>query len=77
MTLGDQVAELEDDFERLKADNRSLEENLDDLEQDLEVAIQQRDQLQEFKNWVELAYPVVVKDYESVKLIEEVANEHS
>lgn len=77
MTLGDQVAELEDDFERLKADNRGLEEALDDCEQDLEVAIQQRDQLQEFKNWVELAYPVIVKDYESVKLIEEVANEHS
>ncbi len=77
MTLGDQVAELEDDFERLKNDNRGLEEALYDCEQDLEVAIQQRDQLQEFKNWVELAYPVIVKDYESVKLIEEVANEHS
>ena len=77
MTLGDQVAELEDDFERLKADNRGLEEALEECEGELEDVTNQLHKLQEFKNWVELAYPVIVKDYESVKLIEEVANEHS
>lgn len=77
MTLGDQVAELEEKYEALKEDVRLMEDDISDLEQDLETITQQRDQLQEFKNWVELAYPVIVKDYESVKLIEEVANEHS
>lgn len=76
MTLGDQVAELEDDFERLKNDNRGLEEALDECESELEDVTNQLNKLKEFKEWVELAYPVVVKDYESVKLIEEVAHEH-
>jgi predicted nucleic acid-binding Zn-ribbon protein len=74
MTLGDQVLEMEDDYERLKTDVRSMEEELNDLEQDLETKIQQLNELQAFRDWVEMAYPVVVKDYESVKLIEEVAN---
>jgi chromosome segregation ATPase len=75
MSLSEDVAELEDDYERLKADNRSLEESLDDAEQDLETTIQQRNQLQEFKDWVEMAYPEIIKDYGCVKIIEEKANE--
>ena len=77
MTLGDQVAELEHDFERAKDENRVLECDLAELEGELEDVTNQLNKLKEFKNWVELAYPVIVKDYESVKLIEEVANEHS
>ena len=77
MTLGDQVAELEHDFERAKHENRVLECDLAELEGELEDVTNQLHKLQEFKEWVELAYPVIVKDYESVKLIEEVANEHS
>ena len=77
MTLSEDVAELEENYESLKEEVRSLEDECNDLEQDLETITQQRDQLQAFRSWVELAYPVVVKDYESVKLIEEVANEHS
>jgi predicted nuclease with TOPRIM domain len=74
MSLADDVAELEDDFERVKAENRSLEESLDEVEGELEDMINQRNKMQEFYDWVRLAYPVIVKDYESVKIIEEVAN---
>jgi predicted nuclease with TOPRIM domain len=77
MSLADDVAELEDDYERVKAENRSLEESLDEVEGELEDVTNQLTKLKEFYTWVELAYPVVVKDYESVKLIEEIANEHS
>ena len=77
MTLSDDVAELEENYERLKDENRELECDLDGLERELEDVTNQLHKSQEFKKWVELAYPVVVKDYESVKLIEEVANEHS
>jgi len=77
MSLGDMVLELEDDFERLKAECRGLEEEVNDLEQDLETTIQQRNQLQEFYDWVGLAYPEIIKDYGCVKLIEEKANECS
>lgn len=76
-SLGEMVAELEDDYESIKQDCRHLEEQLEDVEVQLEDATNKLNELQEFKNWVELAYPVIVKDYESVKLIEEVANEHS
>ena len=74
MNLGELVAELEDDFERLKAECRSLEENLDEVEGELEEVTNQLTKLQEFYKWVELAYPVIIKDFECVKLIDEVAN---
>jgi predicted nucleic acid-binding Zn-ribbon protein len=81
MNLGELVSELEQDYENLKQECRQIEERcddmeqqLDDVEQDLETTIQQRNKLQEFYTWVELAYPVVVKDYQSVKIIEEIAN---
>ncbi len=74
MSLSEDVAELEDDYESIKQDCRHLEEQLEDVETQLEDATNQRDRLQAFYTWVELAYPVVVKDYQSVKLIEEVAN---
>jgi peptidoglycan hydrolase CwlO-like protein len=74
MSLSEMVSELEDDYEELKTNNRHLEEQLDDVEQDLETKIQQLNELQAFKDWVEMAYPEVVKDYGCVKIIEEVAN---
>lgn len=77
MSLSEMVAELEDDFERLQSDRRGLEESLDECEAELEDMTNQRNKYQEFYDWVREAYPVIVKDYESVKLIEEVANEHS
>jgi chromosome segregation ATPase len=51
-----------------------MEEQLDDVEQDLETTIQQRNKLQEFYDWAKEVYPEVVRDYDSVKIIEEVAN---
>lgn len=77
MSLADMVAELEEDCEQLKGEVRSLEQSLDEVEMELEDVTNQLHKLQEFRKWVELAYPVIIKDYESVKLIEEVANEHS
>lgn len=74
MNLSDMVAELEDDCERLKADNRGLEESLDECEGELEDMINQRNKYQEFYDWVCNAYPEIVKDYGCVKVIEEVAN---
>ena len=47
---------------------------LDDVETQLEDATNQRNELQAFKDWVEMAYPEVVKDYGCVKVIEEVAH---
>jgi chromosome segregation ATPase len=74
MSLSEQVYELEEDCQSLKQECRHLEEQLEDVETQLEDATNQRDELLAFKTWVELAYPVVVKDYESVKIIEEMAN---
>jgi chromosome segregation ATPase len=74
MSLADDIAELEDDYESIKQDCRHLEEQLEDVETQLEDVTNERDGLLAFKTWVELAYPVVVKDYDSVKVIEEVAN---
>lgn len=76
MSLSEDVAELEEGYESLKEEVRMLEENLNEVEQDLEDAENELSKLRDFKAWVDLAYPVVVKDYESVKLIEEVAHEH-
>lgn len=73
-SLGEMVAELEDDYESVKQDCRHLEEQLEDVEVQLEDMTNQRNKYQAFYDWVLLAYPVVVKDYESVKLIEEMAN---
>lgn len=77
MSLADDVAELEESYEQARQDVRSLEESLDEVEGQLELANDEVNKLKEFRDWVELAYPVVVKDYESVKLIEEKAHEHS
>ena len=74
MSLSEHVAELEDDYESVKQDCRQLEEQLDDVETQLEDATNQRIELQAFKDWVEMAYPEVVKDYGCVKVIEEVAH---
>lgn len=74
MSLSEQVYELEDDYESVKQDCRQLEEQLDDVETQLEDATNQRNELQAFKDWVEMAYPEVVKDYGCVKVIEEVAH---
>ena len=77
MSLGDMVLELEDDFERLKAECRGLEQSLDEVEGELEEVTNRVNDLQEFYDWVALAYPEIVKDYGCVKLIEEKANECS
>jgi chromosome segregation ATPase len=77
MSLADDVEVLEGNYEELKLECRSLEESLNEVEGELEQVVNERDRLQEFREWVLLAYPVVVKDYESVKVIEEIANEHS
>ena len=77
MSLSDDVAELEDDYERLKETNRNLEDQLDDVETQLEDATNECGNLLEFKKWVQHVYPEIIRDYESVKVIEEIANEHS
>jgi uncharacterized protein YlxW (UPF0749 family) len=74
MTLADDVAELEENYDNLKSEVRVLEESLDEVEGELEEVTNERNKLQAFYDWVLLAYPVVVKDYESVKVIEEMAN---
>jgi predicted nucleic acid-binding Zn-ribbon protein len=81
MSLADDVAELEESYEAVRAELRNaeercvdMEEQLDDVEQDLETMINQRNKLQEFYDWAKEVYPEVVRDYESVKIIEEVAN---
>ena len=72
--LGEMVEEMESDYENLKVEMRNLEEQMDDLDTQLEDATNQRNELQAFKDWVEMAYPEVVKDYGCVKVIEEVAH---
>lgn len=76
MSLSEQVYELEDNYEELRTECRGLEESLSEVEGELEDMINQRNKLQAFYTWVEFAYPVVVKDFNSVKLIEEIAHEH-
>jgi chromosome segregation ATPase len=73
-SLGEMVQELEDDYDSVRQDCKHLEDQLDDVEHQLEDERNQRNKLQAFRDWVEMAYPVVVKDYESVKVIEEMAN---
>ena len=65
--LGDMVSELEQDCATYKQENLDLEHQLDDMEQDFETMTQQRNKLQEFYDWVKEVYPVIIKDYESVK----------
>lgn len=74
MSLSEQVYELEEDCESLKTNNRQLEEQLDDVETQLEDERNERNRLQEFYTWVEMAYPEIVKDYGCVKIIEEVSH---
>ena len=77
MSLGEMVSEMEQDLEHYKGECVSLEQSLDEVEGELEDMIQQRNKLQEFYDWVALAYPEIVKDYGCVKIIEEKANECS
>jgi chromosome segregation ATPase len=74
MSLSEQVYELEEDCQSLKQECRGLEESLNEVEGELEQVVNERDKLQAFYEWVELVYPEIVKDYDSVKIIEEVAN---
>ena len=81
MSLADDVAELEESYEAVREELRNaedrcsdMEQQLDDVEGELEQVMNERDKLQAFYTWVELAYPVVVKDFNSVKVIEEMAN---
>ena len=74
MSLSEQVYELEDNYEELRTECRGLEESLSEVEGELEDMINQRDKLQAFYTWVEMAYPEIVKDYGCVKIIEEVSH---
>jgi phage shock protein A len=81
MSLADDVAELEESYQNVREELRNaedrcvdMEEQLDDVEQDLETTINQRNKLQEFYDWAKEVYPEIVRDYESVKVIEEMAN---
>jgi uncharacterized coiled-coil DUF342 family protein len=74
MSLADDVAELEESYEQARQDCRHLEEQLDELEGQLELANDEVNKLKEFRDWVQLVYPEIIRDYESVKVIEEVAN---
>ena len=75
--LADEIAEMESECDELKGQLSSLEQSLDEVEAELEEKINQVNELKAFYEWVKLAYPVIIKDYECVKLIDEVANEHS
>jgi predicted nucleic acid-binding Zn-ribbon protein len=81
MSLSEEVYELEESYEAVRAELRNaeercsdMEEQLDDVEQDLETTIQQRNKLQEFYDWAKEVYPEIVRDFNSVKVIEEMAN---
>lgn len=77
MSLGEMVSEMEQDLEHYKGECVSLEQSLDEVEAELEAVTNDLNKANEFIEWVKLAYPVIIKDYECVKLIDEVANEHS
>ena len=74
MSLADDVEVLEGNYEELKLECRSLEESLNEVEGELEDVTNQLARANEFKEWVQLVYPEIIRDYESVKIIEEVAN---
>jgi chromosome segregation ATPase len=74
MSLANDVEVLEDNYEELKQECRSLEESLNEVEGELEDVTNQLARANEFKEWVQLVYPEIIRDYESVKIIEEVAN---
>jgi len=81
MSLSEQVYELEESYQAVRQELRNaedrcvdMEQQLDDVEQDLETMINQRDKLQEFYDWAKEVYPEIVRDYDSVKVIEEMAN---
>ena len=75
--LGDMVSELEQDCATYKQENLDLEHQLDEVEGELEEVTNRVNDLQEFYDWVKEVYPVIIKDYECVKVIEEKANECS
>jgi predicted nuclease with TOPRIM domain len=72
--LADQVSDLEQECDDLKEANTSLEQSLDEVEGELEEVTNRVSDLQEFYDWVLLAYPEIIKDYGCVKIIEEKAN---
>jgi chromosome segregation ATPase len=74
MTLADDVAELEENYDNLKAEVRVLEESLDEVEGELEDVTNQLARANEFREWVQHVYPEIIRDYDSVKVIEEMAN---
>lgn len=74
MSLADDVADLEESYEQARQDCRHLEEQLDEVEMELEDVTNQLTKANEFRDWVQLVYPEIIRDYESVKIIEEVAN---
>ena len=75
--LADQVSDLESECDELNGQVSSLEQSLDEVEGELEEKINELEKAKEFIEWVKLAYPVIIKDYECVKVIEEKANERS
>jgi len=75
--LADQVSDLESECDELEGQVSSLEDEVNELEGQLELANDGVKKLQEFYDWVALAYPEIIKDYGCVKLIEEKANECS
>ena len=74
MSLANDVEVLEDNYEELKGECRSLEESLTEVEGELEEVTDELNELKKFREWVELAYPEIVKDYGCVRIIEEVAH---
>ena len=84
MSLADDVAELEESYQAVREELRNaedrcvdMEQQLDEIESELEDVTNQLNKANEFREWVQLVYPEIVRDYESVKVIEEIANEHS
>ena len=76
MSLASDVETLEDNYEELKSECRGLEESLIEVEGELEEATEELNELKKFKEWAELVYPEIVKDYGCVQIIEEIAHEH-
>jgi chromosome segregation ATPase len=74
MSLADDVADLEESYEQARQDCRHLEEQLEDVEAQLEDVTNQLARANEFREWVQHVYPEIIRDYDSVKVIEEMAN---
>ena len=73
--LGDMVSELEQDYESLRQECRQLEEQLDDLEGQLELANDDLEKFKEFHQWVLDTFPEVVNAYGCISDIKEKSND--